>query len=171
GSLDRADTIAELVQPKRLIVVDESFMDFAYDNESLAERPLAGVVVVRSLTKLWSLAGIRAGYLLAAAEVVAKLEANRQPWSVNALACAALAHCAGDTETSRRVAALVTREREHLHTGLIEHGLTVWPSVANFLLARIPDGAAVHARLLGAGIAVRPGSSFPSLDADYLRIA
>lgn len=48
-------------------------------------------MVVRSLTKLWGLAGLRAGYLLAPAGIAAGLRAARQPWSVNTLACAALA--------------------------------------------------------------------------------
>ena len=101
GHLERT---SELVAPGRLLVVDESFIDFVPDErETLAHR--SDVVVVRSLTKLWSLAGVRAGYVLAPSELVAQLEEHRQPWSVNALACAALAHCAADAETPRRVAA------------------------------------------------------------------
>jgi L-threonine-O-3-phosphate decarboxylase len=171
GSLDAADAITALLRRERLVVVDESFIDFTDGASSLAGVPLPGLVVVRSLTKLWSLAGVRAGYLLAASELVASLEANRQPWSVNALACAALAHCAKDTETRVRVAASVTREREHLQAGLARLGLEVWPSAANFLLVKTRDGAALHRNLLQAGIAVRPASSFPGLDSDYLRVA
>jgi len=168
----RLERTSELVAPGRLLVVDESFIDFVPDErETLAHR--SDVVVVRSLTKLWSLAGVRAGYVLAPSELVAQLEEHRQPWSVNALACAALAHCAADAETPRRVAAEVTVARRELEDALarIPCVTHVWPSAANFLLLRVTDGPAVVGHLGARGIAVRPASSFPGLDADHLRVA
>jgi len=92
GTLDPAATLAGLARPGRVLVVDEAFMEFtAGETESLADRgDLPGLVVVRSLTKLWGLAGIRAGYLLAPPQIAAALGAARQPWSVNSLACATL---------------------------------------------------------------------------------
>jgi len=163
--------VRALLRPERLVVVDESFMDFVGDDASLASSPLPGLIVLRSLTKLWSLAGVRAGYLLGPAELVALLSNNRQPWSVNALACAALAYCANDTETPDRVRTRVSTERIHLATGLKSLGLTVWPAAANFLLVRTTDGEQLRRKLLDLGIAVRPGASFPGLDSDYLRVA
>jgi histidinol-phosphate/aromatic aminotransferase/cobyric acid decarboxylase-like protein len=144
-----------------LVVVDGSFADFVpFDPEA--------DVVVRSLTKLWNLAGIRAGYLLAPSEFVAALDAHRQPWSVNSLACAALTACAHDLETPLRVSAEVGVARERLCDGLRALGVRVWPSVTNFLLVELPD--AVDA-LRAKGIAVRPCSSFPGLDERHVRIA
>jgi histidinol-phosphate/aromatic aminotransferase/cobyric acid decarboxylase-like protein len=144
-----------------LVVVDASFADFVpFDPE--------GDVVVRSLTKLWGLAGIRAGYLLGPSDLVAELEGHRQPWSVNSLACAALEVCAGDRETPVRVAAEVAAARERLTASLRELGVRVWPSVANFMLVKLP--AAVEP-LRAHGIAVRPCSSFPGLDDRYVRVA
>jgi histidinol-phosphate/aromatic aminotransferase/cobyric acid decarboxylase-like protein len=171
GSLDSREAIASLLRPNRLVIVDESFIDFTPDDASLAGLPLPGLIVVRSLTKLWSLAGVRAGYMLAPPDVIATLTANRQPWSVNALACAALAHCVRDTETPARVAAHVAHEREHVYRELVALGLEVWTAAANFLLLKVRNGDALRLRLLKAGIAVRPAASFPGLDADYLRVA
>lgn len=174
GTLERAETIAALARPGRTLVVDESFMDFVpEERESLAaRRGLPGLVVVRSLTKLWSLAGIRAGYALAPAEIIERLAGQRQPWSVNALACAALAACAADRETPARVAAEVAEAREQLAGGLARiPGVRVWPSAANFLLIAVPDGGRTLARLREQGIAVRPGGSFPGLDDSFLRVA
>jgi histidinol-phosphate/aromatic aminotransferase/cobyric acid decarboxylase-like protein len=93
GTLDPAATLAGLARPGRVLVVDEAFMEFTVgEAETLAgRRDLPGLVLVRSLTKLWGLAGIRAGYLLAPPALVSALRAARQPWSVNTLACAALA--------------------------------------------------------------------------------
>jgi histidinol-phosphate/aromatic aminotransferase/cobyric acid decarboxylase-like protein len=146
-----------LVLDGPLVVVDGSFADF------VPFEPV-GDVVVRSLTKVWGLAGIRAGYLLAPAELVERLEANRQPWSVNALACAALAACAGETP---EIGAL-HEAREELAEGLRALGFHVWASRTNFLLLEAPG---VVAPLRRRGIAVRPCETFPGLDERHIRVA
>lgn len=174
GNLDPARVLEGLARPGRVLVVDEAFMEFSPgERESLAGRTnLPGLVVLRSLTKAWSIPGIRAGYLLGPARLVETLGAVRQPWSVNVLACAALASCAGDRETPRRVAEEVARAREALATALARlPGVRVWPSEANFLLVRVPDGPAVRTALLERGIAVRRADIFPGLGPDHLRVA
>ena len=101
-----------------------------------------------------------------------RLAAHRQPWSVNTLACAALTTCASDRDTPRRVAAEVASAREELAEALqLLPGLRVWPSQANFLLLRVPDGAGLVEALRERRIAVRPAASFPSLDERYIRVA
>jgi histidinol-phosphate/aromatic aminotransferase/cobyric acid decarboxylase-like protein len=173
GGLDSREEILALLRPGRLVLVDESFMDFVPgEPESLASEARDGLAVVRSLTKLWSLAAIRAGYLLGSADLVERLGGSRQPWSVNALACAALRVCAGDEEWPRQVAATVDELREELAAALAAlPGVRVWPGAANFLLLRVLDGPATIERLREQGIAVRPGFSFPGLDERYLRVA
>jgi histidinol-phosphate/aromatic aminotransferase/cobyric acid decarboxylase-like protein/adenosyl cobinamide kinase/adenosyl cobinamide phosphate guanylyltransferase len=180
GTLDPAELAAALVRPGRLVVVDEAFMELVPgEPESLAAcRELPGLVVVRSLTKAWGLAGVRAGYLLAAAEVVGSLRAARQPWSVNGPACAALAAWArrtsasGGRSPSGMVARRVAAARAELAAGLAAlPGVRVWPSVVNFLLIQVPDGPAAHAGLGRRGIAVRPAHTFPGLTANHLRLA
>ncbi|HYT25619.1 MAG TPA: Rv2231c family pyridoxal phosphate-dependent protein CobC [Actinomycetota bacterium] len=174
GTLDPAAALAALARPGRVLVVDEAFMEFCPgEPESLAARAeLPGLVVVRSLTKLWGLAGIRAGYLLAPPDLAAALRAARQPWSVNAMACAALAACAADAATPARVAAEVGAARAELAAGLAAlPGVRVWPSAANFLLLRVPDGPAARAGLARQGIAVRRADTFPGLTPDHLRVA
>jgi histidinol-phosphate/aromatic aminotransferase/cobyric acid decarboxylase-like protein len=164
GNVDAPETLRSLERAGRLVIVDASFADFVpFDPES--------GVVLRSLTKLWSLAGIRAGYLLGPAELVERLAANRQPWSVNAVACAALEECAADGDTPARVAEQVAVQRDGLVAGLERLGVKTWPSVANFLLLELDDGDRVVASLRERGIAVRPCSSFPGLDSRHVRIA
>jgi histidinol-phosphate/aromatic aminotransferase/cobyric acid decarboxylase-like protein len=170
GELETREAILGLTRPGRLVVVDEAFMDFVPgEAESLAAQ--RGVVVVRSLTKLWSLAGIRAGYLLGDPELVERLTSQRQPWSVNALACAALEVCAADTETPARVAAEVAAARAELVEGLSRLQLRVRPSVANFLLLELEDGPGLVDALAARGIAVRRADSFPGLDERHVRVA
>lgn len=173
GTLDPPETVAALCRPGRVTVVDEAFMDFVAEPEtSLAGRAdLPGLVVVRSVTKLWGLAGARAGYLLAGAELTARLATHRQPWSVSAPALAALAVCADDEQYRLGVARQVARQRARLATALRAiPGVSVWPAAANFLLVRVTDGPSVHAGLRERGVAVRP-STFPGLSRDHLRVA
>jgi histidinol-phosphate aminotransferase len=130
-------------------------------------------VVVRSLTKLWGLAGIRAGYLLAPPQTAGLLRAVRQPWSVNGLACAALAAWAdqGAEHAAHRVRRLAAI-REQLAAALAAlPGVRIWPSAANFLLLQVADGPAVLLALAARGIAVRPCRSFPGLTSNHLRVA
>jgi histidinol-phosphate aminotransferase len=175
GNLDPAATVAGLARPGRVLVVDEAFMELTPgEAESLAgRRDLPGLVVVRSLTKLWGLAGLRAGYVLAPEELAMALRTGRQPWSVNTLACAALAAWAREGAARvDRLAGRVAAARERLTATLAElPGVHVWPSAANFLLLRVPDGSAVRAGLAARGVAVRPCDTFPGLSSDHLRVA
>jgi len=174
GTLDPAAALAALARPGRVLVVDEAFMEFTGEAESLAgRRDLPGLVVVRSLTKLWGLAGIRAGSLLASSQTASALRAARQPWSVNCLACAALAAWAKQAadHTAHQVQRLAAI-RERLAAALAAlPGVRVWPSAANFLLLQVADGPAVLAGLAARGIAVRPCHSFPGLTVNHLRVA
>jgi adenosylcobyric acid synthase len=174
GTLDRATVLEAMVRTGRILVVDEAFMEFAAEEpESLAGRSdLPGAVVVRSLTKLWSLPGIRAGYLLGPPDLLDSLRAVRQPWPVSSLACAAIVACARDEATPRKVAEEIGEARNVLSAGLAQlPGVRVWPSAANFLLIRVPHGPGVRARLRSRGIAVRPAETFPGLTPDHLRVA
>jgi histidinol-phosphate/aromatic aminotransferase/cobyric acid decarboxylase-like protein len=173
GALDAPEAVLALLRAGRLVVVDEAFMDFVPEPAwSVAGVRRAELVVVRSLTKLWTLAGIRAGYLLAAPELVAALEAQRQPWNVNGLALAAMTVCAADDTTPRRIAAEVAAARAELLAALQRlSGVTAWPSAANFVLLEVPHGRAIVGALRDAGIAVRPAASFPGLNDDHIRVA
>jgi histidinol-phosphate/aromatic aminotransferase/cobyric acid decarboxylase-like protein/adenosyl cobinamide kinase/adenosyl cobinamide phosphate guanylyltransferase len=180
GTLDPAATVVRLARPGRTLVVDEAFMDLVASEgrgggpgESVAgRRDVPGLVVVRSLTKVWSLPGLRAGYLLGPPEIVAAMRAARQPWGVSAPALAVLeAYGRGDIATADIAAAT-----ERAATELVEAlhrlpGVAVWPPAANFVLIRVPGGPRVREGLRAAGIAVRRAETFPGLTTDHLRIS
>ena len=172
GVLHAADRIRELVRPGRLVVVDEAFIDFVPgEQHSLADVAVPGLVVVRSLTKLWSIPGVRAGYVLATPDVVAELRAKQTPWSVSATAAAAMVACAGEearTEQARRATRTVANRRV-LVDGLTDLGVPTVAGQAPFVLARV--GAGTHQRLRAAGYAVRRADTFPGLGPDWVRIA
>ncbi|NGZ99443.1 aminotransferase class I/II-fold pyridoxal phosphate-dependent enzyme [Nocardioides sp. W3-2-3] len=141
------------------------------ERESLAGVRLPGLVVVRSLTKHWGIPGIRAGYVVGDALVVAGLALNQTPWSVGSTAAAAVVACtspAAVTEARRR-AEEIRDGREHLEKGLADLGIEHLPSTASFVLARV--GAGVHDALRDEGIAVRRADTFPGLDGGWVRIA
>jgi len=172
GVLHPAASLKELLRPGRLVVVDEAFMDaVAGESESLVEHAEPGLVVLRSLTKHWGIPGVRAGYLLADADVVAGLRTLQPPWSVSTAAVAALVACADPSaspEAHQRAEEIGDRRR-FLEAGLRELDIAHVPSSTAFVLARV--GAGVHARLRDHGIAVRRAETFPGLDDSWVRIA
>ncbi|MFE6910268.1 Rv2231c family pyridoxal phosphate-dependent protein CobC [Streptomyces erythrochromogenes] len=175
--LHPAADLARLARPGRILVVDEAFMDAVPgEREALAGRTdLPGLVVLRSLTKTWGLAGLRIGYVLAEPEVVAKLAAAQPLWPVStpalvaAEACVAPAALAEAEEAARRIAV----DRAHLLAGLAEFDEVEVAGVAEgpFVLIRVADGAEVRTRLRALGFAVRRGDTFPGLDRTWLRLA
>ncbi|CUR57966.1 Hydrogenobyrinic acid a,c-diamide synthase (Glutamine-hydrolysing) /cobyrinate a,c-diamide synthase [metagenome] len=164
-----AETIRALTKRDRLVVVDEAFLDD--DVETLADQRHRGIVVLRSLTKIWSIPGIRAGYLLAEPQVVDELRQRQTPWSVSAPAIAAL--IATGTEQAqdevRRRAAELDARRRHLEDGLREIGIETVPSTAPYVLARTGTGS--RKALRGLGFAVRRADTFPGLDDEWVRIS
>ena len=168
GVLHPAAAIRSLVRPGRLVVADEAFLDAVPgEPETLAGEP--GVLVLRSLTKHWSIPGIRAGYAIGEPEVIAGLAALQTPWSVSSPAIAAMVAIAGAADESARRATELAAWREFLEAGLRDRGVPFPVSAAPFVLAWA--GAGVHAALRQQGMAVRRGGTFPGLDDSWVRIA
>jgi len=172
GALHPAAAITSLLRPGRLVVVDEAFMDAVPgEPESLAGASKRGLLVIRSLTKHWSIPGIRAGYLLGPPDEVAALRAGQVPWSVSSPAAAAMVACSTDAALveARRRASTLAGWRTELEQGLARLDVDHLPSAASFVLARVGEG--VHGRLRDAGIAVRRADTFPGLGPEWVRIA
>jgi histidinol-phosphate/aromatic aminotransferase/cobyric acid decarboxylase-like protein len=173
--LHPADAVAALARPGRVVVVDEAFADTVPgEPASLTGRAdLPGVLVVRSLTKTWGLAGLRVGYALGPAGLVATLAAAQPHWPVSTPALAALVACT--TAAARAEADDVARRTAAHRTALLAAlppGVTVVGEPASsFVLLRIPGGARVRERLRHSGWAVRRGDTFPGLSGDHLRVA
>jgi histidinol-phosphate aminotransferase len=165
-----------LIRPGRLVVIDEAFADcLPGERESVAgHRDLSGLVVIRSLTKTWGLAGLRAGYLLAAPDIVRRLVAVQPLWPVSTPAleaCVATASARALQEAAQHADKLAA-ERAHLLRRLDGvTGMRVVPDPqASFVLldTAIPD---MRTRLLRRGFAVRRGETFPGLAPGWIRVA
>ena len=174
--LHPAGALARLARPGRVLVVDEAFADTVPgEPESLAGRgDLPGLVVVRSFTKTWGLAGLRIGYLLAAPDLVARLGAAQPLWPVSgpALAAAEALGSARAVAAEREIAERTAADRDHLVARLAALGVpVVGPPAASFVLVRLDGADRVRVALRERGYAVRRGDTFPGLGPDWLRVA
>jgi histidinol-phosphate aminotransferase len=174
--LHDARTIAALARPGRLLVVDEAFADCVPGElQSLAgQASLPGLIVVRSLTKTWGLAGVRAGYLLAEPAIVERLARAQAHWAVSTPALIATRECSQPAAVADADAWATTQaaERSNLAESLAAiKGVRVVPGArASFLLVRTPVPG-IRQALLGYGFAVRRGETFPGLDSSWFRVA
>jgi histidinol-phosphate aminotransferase len=130
---------------------------------------------VRSLTKTWGLAGLRIGYLLAGADLVARLGAVQPLWPVSTPALAAALACTTDEAAAaeERIAAELAADRSYLvgRLGGLPGVRLGAPPSSSFVLIRVTGGAAVRTALRARGYAVRRGDTFPGLGPDWLRVA
>ena len=165
------DRFAADLPPDVVLVVDEAYVEFVRRSdfpdslEWVRRRP--ATIVLRTFSKIYGLAGLRLGYGIADVELAGYLERARHPFNVNRLAeVGALAALddEGHVEASRRVNA---EGVEYLTAELEALGIDVWPTDANFVLARAGEG--VYDALLREGIIVRPLASFGM--ADHIRIS
>jgi histidinol-phosphate aminotransferase len=172
--LHARDDILALRRPGRIIVVDEAFADAVPgEAQTLAGHSLPDVVVLRSLTKTWSLAGLRAGYALGSPEVLARLTAARPHWPVGTLQLEAITACCAPeaVEAAAAGARAIAVLRGELVAGLIAAGADVVDGCAPYVLFTVPDAVLVRKHLEANGIAVRRCDTFFGLDGQYLRVA
>ncbi|WP_202914542.1 threonine-phosphate decarboxylase CobD [Paenibacillus antri] len=173
------DVVEAALEAFRGVVIDEAFLDFSPEEESLtlvrraAERP--GLFVTRSLTKFYAIPGLRLGYVVAHPDGIARIRALAVPWSANGIALEVGAAVLADRDFAERTQRWLPPERERLSARLTALGLRVFPSAANFLLARLPEGAKageLQTALGREGVLVRSGSTFRALEKDaYIRLA
>jgi histidinol-phosphate aminotransferase len=155
--------LVEAVPSDVVVVVDEAYREYvdpavvpdAFD--LLGDRP--NVVVTRTFSKAFALAGLRVGYCLAAPDVAAVVRKCQVPFSVSALAQEAAIAALGDVEEVQRRAKLTVAERERVRSALVALGHDVPESQANFVWLPLGEhSAAFAAACLDAGVVVRPFS-------------
>jgi histidinol-phosphate aminotransferase len=158
GTLVPPETVGELArQTDGVLLVDEAYVDFADGDclSLLADCP--NLIVSRTLSKGYSLAGLRFGYALAAPALVSQMMKVKDSYNCDALAIAAAQAALLDRTHARAGWEKVRAERVRLTAELERLGWRVVPSQANFLLAAVPggDGGAVYRALKHKGILVR----------------
>jgi threonine-phosphate decarboxylase len=175
----RADLekFAALAAARRtLLVVDEAFVDFIEEASVKAlARDNPYLIVLRSLTKFFSLPGLRLGYMLGEPSKIASLAAFQEPWSINAPALSVALACLEDSAFAAHTQRWLARERGFLFRRLA--GITwlrAYPADANFLLVRMTGASAEATKLqeflLRRKILIRT-CGFRGLGPEYLRVA
>ncbi len=170
GRADGPDEIARVAGlVPGLLVVDEAYGQYAPSSalELRASDPTGSrhVVVVRTFSKTWSMAGARLGYLVADPEVVAACELVALPYHLDTVTQLAGRLALGYTDEMNARVAAVAEERGRIAAAFADLPVETWPSDANFLLFRplVKDAGAVWSDLVSAGVLVRDCSTWPGL--------
>ena len=140
-----------------LLVVDEAYVDFATDNALDLTRHHDNVIVLRTLSKGYSLAGLRLGFAVGPPDLLAELGKVKDSYNVDAVSAQVGAAAYRDVGYCQQNVERVCRSRQYLTTELTRVGLYVWPSEANFVLVRPSNGRAreLYEALKTQGILVR----------------
>ncbi|MDZ8235884.1 MAG: threonine-phosphate decarboxylase CobD [Nostoc sp. ChiQUE01a] len=178
GKLFSRDSILPYLEQFALVVVDEAFMDFVPPNEEQSLIPVvqeyANLVVLRSLTKFYSLPGLRLGYAIAHPDSLSKWQLWRDPWPVNTLAVAAAIAALQDREFQKQTWTWLPPARKQLFQGLAKiPGLQPQASAVNFLLVESEKSTSQlqQALLKHHQILIRDCLSFKELGDRFFRVA
>lgn len=161
------------------MVVDESFLDFLPERQkhTLCAKAIDAekILVLRSLTKLFAMPGLRLGVAVANSVLASMLNDARDPWNVNILAQMAGEVALKEYDYMELSRTLIRQEKDYLAGRLADLGLNPYPAAANFMLVDISAAGWTASDLVRAagrrGILIRDCSSFPGLGPDYIRLA
>ncbi len=156
-----------------LVVLDEAYNEylepqFRYDSMAWLKK-YPNLVITRTFSKVYGLAGLRVGYALAAPGVADLMNRVRQPFNVNSLSLAAAAAAIDDEAFMRESYELNRRGMQQIVAGLQRQGLAHIPSYGNFVTFRVPGAAAVFRKMLKSGVIVRPIANYGM--PDHLRVS
>jgi threonine-phosphate decarboxylase len=169
--------IIENIDPATMILLDECFIELVDrpKQNTLVDlvRDFSNLVVLRSLTKSFGMAGLRLGYSISSPAVAEKLQSMRVPWNVNALAQAAGIAALADRGHTRKARELVKNERRFLYDRIRKAGLVPLESDANYFLVQLEENSTkFRDRLLKkTGVLVRDCSTFTGMGDRHVRIA
>jgi histidinol-phosphate aminotransferase len=163
GTLASREDVLRLVNevPKNvLLVMDEAYIEFLDDPVDLLplirrnEKP--NLLIMRTFSKIFGLAGLRLGYGIAQPELISALEKIRQPFNINSIAQAGAIAALDDAEHVRKTRANNAEGLRCVTEGLRALNVEFLPSAANFILARVGDGQRIFNELQKQGVIVRP---------------
>lgn len=183
GRLIPSDVLIEWCHchPDTIFIVDESYLPFvpADQSDSLLGHPIANLVVITSMSKIYRLPGLRIGFIKSSSKMAQRLNPYCLPWAVNSLACSAvlwlMQHHALETDFIDQSRRFIERERERFYqrlTGI--DGLTFFKSHTSYILIRLPR--TIHAKKVWDAMArekilIRDCSNFHGLSSRYIRIS
>jgi histidinol-phosphate aminotransferase len=176
GTMVGADALEAFIaslSPAVLVVLDEAYNEYLpreinVDSLAWLER-YQNLVITRTFSKVYGLAGLRVGYAFASRGVADMMNRVREPFNVNSLALVAAAAALQDTDFVRKSYDVNRAGMKQLTTGLTSMGLEYIPSFGNFLTFKVREASTVFQRLLKAGVIVRPIAAYGM--PDHLRVS
>ena len=180
GTLTEKEVLLKLLRTNKFLFIDEVFMDFVDEAHKFTMLDMAirlkNIFILKSLTKLFALPGLRLGYGIAHPEIIEKLKLMQEPWNVNTLAQIAGIYALKDKTYIKNSFIQNKIEREYLYNALLKiNGITPLYPNANFifieLLNKNADSRDIALKMLKLGLPVRDCSSFRNLGNKFIRVA
>ncbi|MGE6894965.1 threonine-phosphate decarboxylase CobD [Priestia flexa] len=164
------------LREKTYLVVDEAFIDFVKGAFSFDRwiQKYPYLIIVRSMTKMFNIAGVRLGYVLAHQGIITKLMQKQPPWSVNGMAQQIGRWCLSEAEFVNKTVEYIDTERKRVTNELQKLGFTISHSATNYYLCSIPESytsAGWLSFLAQEGIVARHTENFLGLNGRYVRLA
>jgi histidinol-phosphate aminotransferase len=173
GNLLNATEVLKIVTSfQGIVVIDEAYIDFAPENSWLTElNKYPNLVILQTFSKAWGLASIRCGMAFASKEIITYFNKVKYPYNLNLLTQEFILEQLDKEDTKRESVIRILDERSILERSLKEISIVdiVYPSDANFVLAKIQNASKVYSQLANKGIVVRNRNKL-SLCGDCLRI-
>jgi len=154
------------------LVVDESYIDFLFqDDERLRIEEHENLYLLRSMTKIYHLSGLRIGYMISRSANIKEIRRKQPTWSVNSIAQEIGKRFINDVDFLQQTKEFYLKEVKQLINNIRSIGYTVLDSSVNFFLIEVDNDEEIIKFLLTKGIVVRHTRNYPTLDGRYIRVA
>jgi len=164
--LNLADTVKDTI-----FLIDEAFIDFTPEETVIHEvGKIKNLLVLRSLTKFYGLAGLRFGYAAGCNEIIEQLKKFIQPWSINSIAQCAAEEIIKDENFKNMSYEFFIKEKQFFENSLKKLTLNYFPSAANFYFIKLPKKGFPE-EILNKGILIRDCSNFYRVDENFIRVS
>lgn len=161
---DEVDSFMKKIPERVIVVMDEAYYEYVtrkdYPETLKYLREGRNIVILRTFSKIYGLAGLRIGYGMAREDLVYEMNRARQPFNTNSLAQVAAIAALKDKEYVRKLKRLNTEGKKFLCDSLDRIGMEYVPTEANFILVKVGDAGRVYQSLLQKGVIVRPMAGF-----------
>lgn len=174
GKVCSRDLLEKIAKSAKILVIDECFMDFVDEKDSLSFitkiEEYKNVIILKAFTKIFAMAGLRLGFCLCSdVNMLENINAQGQPWSVSTVAQVAGVACCSEFEYVESSLIEIKKEKEFLEHNLLNLGYKVFSSKANYILFRAEKN--LVDLLKPQGIMLRSCSNYVGLDKNFYRIA
>jgi len=168
--------IEECEKHNCFVILDEAFYDFLLDYQSFIPyiKKFSNLIIIRSMTKMFAIPGLRLGYLVANPDIIEKIGRLQPHWSINTIALLAGELCLQDIDFIKKTQIYILKERERMYTFYNQNNFEVTSSQVNFYLLRDPfltDQFSLFEFLIHKKIIPRHTFNFPGLEGKWLRFA